>query len=117
MILVKALRSPSDKCEMSAVISVDAKIRRFAPTEDPGGVFVSLAGSVMLELQPVSVIRTISTKGQIRSLFFIQVVSQLISLSWWTPLMIFQHPDYVQSFDKDRLVFAYDLRSEFLKRI
>jgi hypothetical protein len=34
-----------------------------------------LADSVMLELQPVSVIRTISTKGRIRSLFFIGVVS------------------------------------------
>src|SRR5262249_48824593 len=32
-------------------------------------------------------------------------------------IVIFQHPDYVQSFDKDRLVFADDLRSEFLKRI
>ena len=31
--------------------------------------------------------------------------------------MIFQHPDYVQSFDKDRLVLADDLRCEFLKRI
>src|SRR5215813_7234284 len=32
-------------------------------------------------------------------------------------IMIFQHPDYVQSFDKDRLVFADDLRRELLKRI
>jgi hypothetical protein len=31
--------------------------------------------------------------------------------------MIFQHPDYVQSFDKDRLVFADDLRRELLKHI
>jgi len=31
--------------------------------------------------------------------------------------MIFQHPDYVQSFDKDRLVFADDLRRELLKRV
>ena len=39
----------------------------------------------MLELQPVSVIRTISTKGQIRSLFFIRVVSLIkacINLIW-----------------------------------
>src|SRR5262249_14295164 len=75
MILVKALRSPSDKCEMSAVISVGAKRRILASTEEPGAVFVSLACSVMLELQPVSAIRTINTKGQIRSLFFISVVS------------------------------------------
>src|SRR5215475_10195248 len=32
-------------------------------------------------------------------------------------IMIFQHPGYVQSFDKDRLVFADDLRRELLKRI
>src|SRR5215831_4469904 len=32
-------------------------------------------------------------------------------------IMIFQHPDYVQSFDEDRLVFADDLRCELLKRI
>jgi len=31
--------------------------------------------------------------------------------------MIFQHPDYVQSFDKDRLVLADDLCGEFLKRV
>ena len=31
--------------------------------------------------------------------------------------MIFQHPVYVQSFDKDRLVLADDLRCEFLKRV
>jgi hypothetical protein len=30
---------------------------------------------------------------------------------------MFQHPDYVQSFDEDRLGFADDLRSELLKRI
>jgi len=30
---------------------------------------------------------------------------------------MFQHPDYVQSFDEDRLVFADDLRREMLKRI
>src|SRR5215475_1593121 len=32
-------------------------------------------------------------------------------------IMIFQHPDYVQSYDEDRLVFADDLRRELLKRI
>src|SRR5262249_17874619 len=32
-------------------------------------------------------------------------------------IMIFQHPDYVQSFDKDRLVLADDLCGEFLKRV
>src|SRR5262245_12230825 len=32
-------------------------------------------------------------------------------------IRMFQHPDYVQSFDKDRLVFADDLRRELLKRI
>ena len=32
-------------------------------------------------------------------------------------IMIFQHPDYVQSFDEDRLVLADDLRCEFLKRV
>ncbi len=31
--------------------------------------------------------------------------------------MIFQHPGHVQSFDKDRLVLADDLRREFLKRV
>jgi len=77
MIFVKALRSPSDKCEMSAVISVGAKRRILASIEEPGGVFVSLADSVMLELQPVSVIRIISTAGGIRSLFFIRVVFHL----------------------------------------
>jgi hypothetical protein len=30
---------------------------------------------------------------------------------------MFQHPDYVRSFDEDRLVFADDLRREMLKRI
>jgi hypothetical protein len=30
---------------------------------------------------------------------------------------MFQHPDHVQSFDEDRLVFADDLRRELLKRI
>jgi hypothetical protein len=30
---------------------------------------------------------------------------------------MFQHPDYIQSFDKDRLVFADDLRRELLKPI
>jgi len=30
---------------------------------------------------------------------------------------MFQHPDYVQFFNKDRLVLADDLRREFLKRI
>jgi hypothetical protein len=30
---------------------------------------------------------------------------------------MFQHPDHIQSFNKDRLVFADDLRREFLKRI
>jgi len=32
-------------------------------------------------------------------------------------IVILNHPDYVQSFDKDRLVLADDLRREFLKRI
>jgi hypothetical protein len=32
-------------------------------------------------------------------------------------IVILNHPDYVQSFDKNRLVFADDLRREFLKRI
>jgi hypothetical protein len=32
-------------------------------------------------------------------------------------IMIFQHPDYVQPFHKDRLVFADDLRRELPKRI
>lgn len=32
-------------------------------------------------------------------------------------LRMFQHSDYVQSFDEDRLVFADDLRGELLKRI
>src|SRR5262245_11024169 len=32
-------------------------------------------------------------------------------------IRMFQHPDYVQSFDKDRLVFADDLRRELLKHI
>src|SRR5215470_5852583 len=32
-------------------------------------------------------------------------------------IRMFQHPDYVQSFDKDRLVFAGDLRRELLKHI
>src|SRR5262249_38907136 len=87
MIFVKALRSPSDKCEMSAVISVGAKRRILASTEDPGGVFISLADSVMLELQPVSVIRTISTKGEIRSIFFIRVVSHLCDHSTMITMM------------------------------
>src|SRR5262245_18508141 len=85
MIFVKALRSPSDKCEMSAVISVGAKRRILAPTEEPGGVFVSLVGSVMFELHPVKVIRTISTNEQIRSLFFIRLVSHS-SCPWGIPV-------------------------------
>ncbi len=32
-------------------------------------------------------------------------------------IRMFQHPGYVQSFNKNRLVFADDLRCEFLKRI
>jgi len=32
-------------------------------------------------------------------------------------IVILYHPDYVQSFDKNRLVLADDLRREFLKRI
>jgi hypothetical protein len=32
-------------------------------------------------------------------------------------IVILNHPDYVQSFDKDRLVLANDLRGEFLKRV
>ena len=32
-------------------------------------------------------------------------------------IRMFQHPDYVQPFDKDRLVLADDLRREFLKHI
>jgi hypothetical protein len=32
-------------------------------------------------------------------------------------IVILDHPGYVQSFHKDRLVLAYDLRREFLKRI
>ena len=31
--------------------------------------------------------------------------------------MIFQHPDYVQSFDIDRLVLVDDLRRELLKPV
>src|SRR5882672_5059709 len=32
-------------------------------------------------------------------------------------IMILYHPGYVQSFDIDRLVFANDLRREFLNRV
>src|SRR5215468_2575843 len=32
-------------------------------------------------------------------------------------IVILYHPDYVQSFDIDRLVLADDLRREFLKRV
>jgi hypothetical protein len=32
-------------------------------------------------------------------------------------IVILNHPHYVQSFDKDRLVLAGDFRREFLKRI
>src|SRR5262249_31584852 len=32
-------------------------------------------------------------------------------------IVIVRHPGYVQSFDKDRLVLADDLRREFLKRV
>jgi hypothetical protein len=32
-------------------------------------------------------------------------------------IRMFQHPDYVQPFDEDRLVFADDLRRELLKHI
>src|SRR5262244_3146783 len=32
-------------------------------------------------------------------------------------IVVLNHPGHVQSFDKDRLVLADDLRSEFLKRV